>query len=417
MKDCLVLLTKTFPFDKGEEFIEDELPLLAKAFDQVIIVATSTADNPVQTRSVPENVCVHSIRASKVKRSLAGAVARQFPFKDYKGYSGKDERNAVKGSLKKNLYLSYFIAKSEIVYDETVKILAPYSLQQYDGVTFYSYWFYDIAMAAVRLKRYCQAKAKLAVCRAHGYDLYAYRNSMNYLPLRHYLLKNIDKVYTCSQDGNDYLTGLYPQYAGKIQTAYLGTRDYGTTQADGTGPFQIVSCCHIVPLKRVDLLAKSLSLLNGSGLALKWTHFGGGDALEELKKYAEENLRFMEYDFRGEVKNSDLMAYYRNTPVDLFVNTSSTEGLPVSIMEACSFGIPAIATDVGGTGEIVRDGETGFLIEADFTPDKLASAIRSVAELPAEERKKLRENCRSVYLSTFCAQDNFAAFAQQIKPL
>ncbi|MBW7573593.1 glycosyltransferase [Caproiciproducens faecalis] len=417
MKNCLVFLTKTFPFDKGEEFIEDELPLLANAFDQVIIVATSTADVPVQTRDVPENVCVHHICASKVKHSLAGAVARQFPFKDYKGYSGKDERAAVKGSLKKKLYLSYFIAKSEIVYDETVKILAPYSLQQYDGVTFYSYWFYDIAMAAVRLKRYCQAKVKLAVCRAHGYDLYAYRNSMNYLPLRNYLLKNIDKVYTCSQNGKDYLTGLYPQHADKIQVSYLGTRDYGTTEADENGPFHIASCCHIVPLKRVDMLAKALNKLNGSGLQLKWTHFGGGDALEDLKKYAAENLQFMECDFQGEIKNSDLMTYYQNHPVDLFVNTSSTEGLPVSVMEACSFGIPTIATDVGGTGEIVCDGKTGFLIEADFTPGRLADAIRSVAEMPWEEKQKLRENCRSVYLSTFCAQDNFAAFANQIKPI
>ena len=416
MKDCLVFLTKTFPFDKGEEFIEGELPFLAKAFDQVIILATSTADHPVQTRSVPENVRVHNICASRVKHCLAGAMARQFPFRDYKGYSGKDERRAVKGSPKKKLYLSYFIAKSEIVYDEAVKILAQYSLQQYDGVTFYSYWFYDVAMAAVRLKRYCQSRARLAVCRAHGYDLYAYRNSMNYLPLRHYILKNIDKVYPCSQDGSDYLINLYPDYRGKIQTDYLGTRDRGTSEAGGC-PFHIVSCCHIVPLKRVDLLAKSLSRLSGSGLALKWTHFGGGAALEELKTYAAENLQFMECEFKGEVRNADLMEYYQKNSVDLFVNTSSTEGLPVSIMEACSFGIPAIATNVGGTGEIVRDGETGFLIEADFTPDKLAAAIRSVVEMPDEKIRKLRQNCRSVYLNTFCADDNFAKFAQQIRPL
>nr|WP_319488273.1 glycosyltransferase [uncultured Caproiciproducens sp.] len=416
MKDCLVFLTKTFPFDKGEEFIENEIPQLAKAFDQVIIIATSTADHPVQTRSVPENVHVHNICASKIKRSLAGAVTRQFPFKDYKGYSGKDERLAVKSSLKKKLYLSYFIAKSETVYDEAVKILSQYSLQQYDGVTFYSYWFYDVAMAAARLKRYFQASVKRAVCRAHGYDLYAYRNSMNYLPLRHYLLKNIDMVYPCSQNGRDYLINLYPDYQNKIQTAYLGTRNYGPAKSNNADFFHIASCCHIVPLKRVDLLAKSLNKLSGSGLRLKWTHFGGGAGLEELKNYAAENLQFMECDFKGEVKNADLMEYYKNNSIDVFINTSSTEGIPVSIMEAASFGIPAIATDVGGTGEIVRDGETGFLIEADFSTDKLAEVIRSVIEMPGEEKQKLRENCRSVYLNNFCADDNFAKFAQQIKP-
>jgi glycosyltransferase involved in cell wall biosynthesis len=86
-------------------------------------------------------------------------------------------------------------------------------------------------------------------------------------------------------------------------------------------------------------------------------------------------------------------------------------------MEACSFGIPTIATDVGGTSEIVKDGETGFLIDADFTPDKLAEKIKSVVLLPAEKKKELRENCRSLYLRNFFADDNFAKFAQEIKPL
>lgn len=417
MKDCLLLLTKTFPFDKGEEFIEDEIAILAKEFQKVILIATSTADQPEQTRSVPENVSVHFIPASKVKRGLAGAMARQFPFKDYKGYSGKDERRAVKGSLKKRLYLSYFIAKSEIVYDESVKILAKYAMEKFDGITFYSYWFYDTAMVAAKLKKYYGAINGRVVCRAHGYDLYAYRNSMNYLPLRYYILKNVDMVYPCSNNGSEYLKERYPDYENKIQTAYLGTRDFGTKDASGDGPFHIVSCCHIVPLKRVDLLAQALSKLSGSGLKLKWTHFGGGDALEELKRYAAENLQFMDWKFAGAVRNSELMEFYKNTPVDLFVNTSSTEGIPVSIMEACSFGIPAVATNVGGTGEIVKDGETGFLVPADITPDKLAETIRSVVSLPAENMAKLRKNCRELYLQSFCAETNFAKFAKLIKPI
>ncbi len=416
MKDCLLLLTKVFPFDKGEEFIEDEISVLAKTFEKVIIIATSTTDHPVQTRTVPENVSVHYIRASKVKRSLPGAISRQFPFKDYKGYSGKDECKVVKGSLKKKLYLSYFIAKSEIVYDEAVKILLQYKLEEYDGVTFYSYWFHDIAMVALRLKRYCAAKAKRAVSRAHGYDLYAYRNSADYLPLRYYILKNIDNVFPCSENGSNYLKERYPDYSDKIQTAYLGTRDFGTGKESSGSTIHIVSCCHITPIKRVELLAQSLAQLSSSGFNLKWTHFGGGEALNELIKYSEQNLSFMEYDFVGEVKNSELMDFYKNNPVDLFINTSSSEGLPVSIMEACSFGIPTIATDVGGTSEIVKDGETGFLINADFTPDKLAEKIKSVILLPTEEKKKLRENCRSLYLSKFSANDNFANFAQKIKP-
>jgi len=49
---------------------------------------------------------------------------------------------------------------------------------------------------------------------------------------------------------------------------------------------------------------------------------------------------------------------------DIFVNPSYSEGLGISVMEAASIGLPIIATDVGGTREIIEDGKTGFLIKA-----------------------------------------------------
>jgi colanic acid/amylovoran biosynthesis glycosyltransferase len=415
MKDCLVLLTKTFPFDKGEEFIENEVSMLAKTFEKVIIIATSTADQPVQTRKVPENVSVAHICASQIKHRLPIAAVKFIPFTNFKGYCDSEEQEAIRHSLKRKLYLTYFLAKSELVYQKAAKILTDFKLEQYDSVTFYSYWFYDIALVALKLKALCKASLKRAVSRAHGYDLYTNRNSLNYLPLRHYILQNIDMVYPCSQNGRDYLKRLYPAYGEKVETAYLGTSDYGLSPACTGNMFQIVSCCHIVPIKRVELLAQSLAKLKDTGITIKWIHFGGGDGLEELKKFATENLKFMECHFAGEVKNSELMEFYKKNPVDIFINTSSSEGLPVSIMEACSFGIPAIATNVGGTGEIVRDGETGFLLNSDISPDELAKKIKSAVLLSAEKKLQLRKNCRSLWLKEFYADNNFAKFAQEIK--
>ncbi len=51
----------------------------------------------------------------------------------------------------------------------------------------------------------------------------------------------------------------------------------------------------------------------------------------------------------------DLMLFFKENSVDLFINASITEGTPVSIMEAISCGIPIIATDVGGNPEIVSE--------------------------------------------------------------
>ena len=417
MNDCLVFLTKIFPFDKGEEFIEDEILMLSKNFKKVIVIATSTSDDAVQTRTTPENFQIYRIKASKVKYKLPISAMKLFPFYNYKGYMTEKERIAVKGSLKKRAYLTYFASKANVVFKETKNILSECNLSQYDNVVFYSYWFYDTALAAIKLKEYFALKGKCAVSRAHGYDMYTYRNSMNYLPLREYLLKHIDKVYTCSRNGSDYLKNLCPGYDNKIEVAYLGTKDHGVGPAKEDRIFHIVSCCHIVPVKRMDLLAKSLETLKDSGLKLKWTHFGAGEGLEKLKEYAKENLDFMEVNFAGGVKNAELMEYYQKEHVDLFINTSSSEGLPVTIMEACSFGIPSIATNVGGTAEIVKDGETGLLLDVDFKPEELGEKIRYMVELPKEKKQGFRDRCRELWTRNYCAEDNFARFSQHIKSI
>ena len=417
MKNCLVMLTKTYPFGQGEEFIEDEVPILAKAFDCVIVIATSVAQGAGKTRAVPENVHVHCIRAAEVRHGLAASAFKLFPSRTFHGFVSPQEKEAIKGSPKSRAFLSYFVAKSERVFELCRQILLPYHLEAFDGVTFYAYWFYDVAVAATQLKKYCTSKSCRAVCRAHRYDLYPQCSSVGYLPLRPYLLKNLDAVYPCSQDGAACIDSTWPGFSQKIHTAYLGTHDFGLGPVPTGGTYQIVSCCHLSPVKRVKLLAQALSLLKDSGIPCKWTHIGGGDELADLKAYAAEHLSFMQVEFTGPLPNQKLMAFYRETPINLFVNTSSSEGLPVSIMEAASFGIPAMATDVGGTKELVREGETGWLLPADCSPEMLATHLKAAIACPAVEAQLLRKNCRTLLEETFCADKNFTAFAQAIQPL
>jgi glycosyltransferase involved in cell wall biosynthesis len=73
--------------------------------------------------------------------------------------------------------------------------------------------------------------------------------------------------------------------------------------------------------------------------------------------------------------------------LDAFVLPSWIEGLPVTVLEAMAHGKPVIATPVGGTAELVADGETGLLVPP-RDPERLAEAIRSVASDP-ELRQRL----------------------------
>jgi glycosyltransferase involved in cell wall biosynthesis len=66
-------------------------------------------------------------------------------------------------------------------------------------------------------------------------------------------------------------------------------------------------------------------------------------------------------EFLGWVDNEKKSAVFNNS--DVFVLPSYAEGLPISILEAMSYGKAIIATDVGGVSEIVRENENGILIE------------------------------------------------------
>jgi glycosyltransferase involved in cell wall biosynthesis len=77
---------------------------------------------------------------------------------------------------------------------------------------------------------------------------------------------------------------------------------------------------------------------------------------------------------------------------DLFVHPSHSEGRPNAVLEAQACGLAAVATDVGGTSEIVEDGVTGFLVaprDPAALADKIASALASPFDAAAVSRHGL----------------------------
>lgn len=402
----LVLITKNYPYDFGEEFLENEIEYLAEKFDKISVFATSIK-NTTPTRELPKNAKCFGFNTSIIK--IAFSLIKNLVIKN-KSLLSENDRIKTVGNFKRKLYLSYFLSKSQYVYK---KIKSKLTVNSDDELLFYSFWLYDTAVAGCMLKNTINAKSIKAISRAHGYDLYTYRNQFDYLPLRDYLIKNLDCIFPCSNNGTAYLNENY-NCNNNIKTAYLGVRDNGiSTKNDDT--FVILSCAYISPVKRIDRLVNALSLLP-SDKKFKWIHIGGGDSLDSIKTLANENLE-IECDFRGNLKNNEIIEFYKNTSINLFVNTSSSEGLPVSIMEAQSFGIPAVATDVGGTSEIVKNDHNGYLIPADFTDKELADNIYKISNLDTEEYNKLCENSRLVYLESFNSDKNYKKFADEISKI
>jgi glycosyltransferase involved in cell wall biosynthesis len=82
-----------------------------------------------------------------------------------------------------------------------------------------------------------------------------------------------------------------------------------------------------------------------------------GNTIRELiGEYGLENC----FRLRGFVEN--MSSFYSG--LNLYLNTSADEGIPISVLEAMAHSVPVIAADVGGIGEIVHDGVEGYLIKS-----------------------------------------------------
>ena len=120
-----------------------------------------------------------------------------------------------------------------------------------------------------------------------------------------------------------------------------------------------------------------------------------------IKNYLERRINDLglkkNFYFAGFVDWSRLLEYYQNATI--YVLPSYYEGLPTTLLEAMSCGIPSIATDVEGSSELIKDGETGLLVPP-RNPEKLAEAIlRLLAD--EELRKRIGANARGHIVSNY----------------
>jgi glycosyltransferase involved in cell wall biosynthesis len=93
---------------------------------------------------------------------------------------------------------------------------------------------------------------------------------------------------------------------------------------------------------------------------------------------------------------------------DLLVNSSLSEGTPLSVMEAMALGLPVVATNVGGVPKLVLDGETGMLVP----PAEVEALAAALLELMrnAEKRRALGEAGRRRALEQFSIETAAAKY-------
>jgi len=146
----------------------------------------------------------------------------------------------------------------------------------------------------------------------------------------------------------------------------------------------------LIYAKGVQDLIYALSRIKDAAPEVKLLIAGDGPYRTELEKLAHQNEYAGSTLFLGQRNQDEVIDVLSAT--DIFVNPSYSEGLGISVMEAASIGLPIIATDVGGTKEIITTDETGILVEARDVGQLAEELGRLCAD--AALREKLGENAR-----------------------
>lgn len=406
----LIVLTQTFPYGTGESFLENEVSFWQE-FDKVYLIPCSAVDKS-KKRGVPKNVSIielQNVNQTKLHKIFVCLWAVfQNPVMD-EMRELKKVGNLNTKTLK--ALLTFYVEATTKIKEIEEKVCQ--NITSADSNIFYSYWmdFHAYILFLIK-KKMKDNRRSIFVSRCHGYDVYTERRVCNYIPLRKTVFECLDKVYSVSQNGRSYLIEKYPYCTRKVENSYLGTLDYGEQSYVGkTERLVVISCAWISQVKRLDRIIDALSDID---LPMKWIHLGGGEQEQKIKEEAKhklENNPCVEYEFVGSLNNQQVIDFYQHNVCDVFVNTSESEGLPVSIMEAISFGVPIIATDVGGVKEIVESGYNGFLIEnGELSAQQLKAAIEKIAGMKEQEYLQLRKNARRKWEESFCAERNYHNF-------
>jgi len=398
----LFIFTRKFPYGKAEAFLETEIKFLSISFEE-IVVFPMTKDNYI--RKTPSNVKVNNafIDSNSFLERLFSYVSLFFKSVFY--FNLKKNLNQIKSLNDFKRLLSY-------VYYE-YKILETKFDDKFKGnVLMYSYWFNQVTNGLVKYKKVKNRDWKI-VTRAHRWDIY---EDEGFFPNRQLNLDSIDKVYSISADGKKYFQNKYAISNQKIEISRLGVFDKNSlSKKSSQRELVVVSVSQITKRKRVLFLLEALECFvkkNSSNMLVRWIHFGSGDQSSILdEKVRDLNLEHLEVDLKGYVNNSEIYTFYKKNEVDVFINLSESEGVPVSIMEAQSFGIPVVATNVGGTAEIVTN-EVGVLLPAKPQLDQVVDALNLVI------KSNFSSTCiKSKWNEKSNAESNYKTFSEDLLEL
>lgn len=412
MKHKLLILTGKYPYSNGETFLVNELKYIPDNFEKIYIypVLIYEKKNKLKWKyEKPGNNNIDIVLGSSFK-SLRGIVSSFGQTIISSDFWLEVKRLLQKRSISASTIYTLILYAMRSHYAATIAInKIVKELSNGEDLSIYSYWMDYDAYTAVLIKRKAKGKIRRVITRCHRGDLYESAARGGFLPMRKAIFDSMDAIYSISSNGIEYLKKTYPDIIrNNLEISRLGTFDYGCSVLEKEPILRLVSCSWVRPVKRVHLIPKALENID---VDVEWTHMGDGSAMKLLQEAVGKlNNPHVKCCLLGECRNEKVMQLYASEKYHVFVNVSENEGVPVSIMEAMSFGMIIIATNVGGVDELIVNGENGYLLDKDFKTIELTGYIRRISQMSSETLRKMSLKSREIWEKNYSAERNYRAF-------
>lgn len=406
MQRQLVYFTYSFPFGGlGDSWKLQELEALSEVYDEILVVpfwkVSAQTSHPEHLPAVRILTPLFETHPPLLKNIFTILGSRRVLTYLKEAWDKRVFRNR---KWLASWMLSCILTERTLAHPAlSTNLYAPETV-----TTLYFFWGVGAASIIPFLDR---SRFEKIIVRFHGYDLYEDDPAYDgYLPFRKQIMANITEALFVSKHGLNYASRAFPETRQIRRVAILGARPRGASLPSTDGVLRLLTIASLIPLKRMHLLAEALLQLP---FPVEWTHVGDGPERPRIEAILAKRPGNIALNFVGQVAPDQVAGFYAGQTVDLFLNLSDTEGMPVSIMEAMSAGIPVLATDVGGNAEIVSEAN-GRVLPADLNPDMLADALRWFQALDAASRAKLREASQTIFNRELNATTNARRLAETL---
>tara|TARA_B110000027_G_scaffold120362_1_gene133744 strand:- start:403 stop:1641 length:1239 start_codon:yes stop_codon:yes gene_type:complete len=381
----LIVICSDYPIAKENaesSLLRFQLNSIKKSFEKIILLPTVSLKNKKILAGF-EHEIIYNFRSFKIFTILNFIKNSKFLLNDLQKIKfDKTFLNSLSRSISvyfKSIFLFTFI--EDYFKNQENKI---------ENTAIYSFWFNDSTLGALFFKtKYPKMKIFSG---AHGHDLFAERHVGNRIPFREISINLIDNVLVCSSEGKQYLDKNYPRFKNKFTHVNSGiSRKAFKAKSSNDGKFRILTLSRTHPVKRISYLLNILKDLDSfADFEIEYYHIGGGQELHNLKELSK-NLKFKKIKifFLGKIPDLDLEFFFKTSPIDVFLNVSSSEGTCLSLVEAMSYSAPVLVTEVGGNISIGNYCSTGLSL--DFDSKELSNYFKKIY-YNKEFREKLKSN-------------------------